>query len=77
MTIDEAIGEVLREARGELTQIQFGEMVGWFQNKVSLVEKGKQAVSFKDMDQIAALRGRDSLQMIQDAYERRRRSISE
>jgi len=77
MTIDEAIGEVIREARGELTQIQFGEMMGWAQTKVSLVEQGKQAVSFKDMDQIAALRGRDSLQMIQDAYERRRRSISE
>jgi len=77
MTIDEAIGEVLREARGELTQIQFGEMVGWFQNKVSLIEKGKQAVSFKEMDHVAAVLGRDPLQMIQDAYERRRRSISE
>ena len=77
MTIDEAIGEVLCEARGERTQFQFGEMVGWVQKKVSLVEAGKQPVSFKEMDHIAAVLGRDPLQMIQDAYERRRRSISE
>lgn len=77
MTIDEALGEVIREARGERTQKEFGELLGWAQTKVSLVEAGKQPVNFKEMDRIAEVLGKDALQMIQDAYRKRGpRSIS-
>ena len=76
IALDVALGGVIRDSRGKLSQAEFGAKVGWVQKKVSLVEAGKQPVSFTEMDRIAAVLGKDPLEMIAEAYARYRRSIS-
>lgn len=77
MTLDEAIGRVIREARSELSQADLAERLGgWPQKKISLIEQGKQPVSLKELDLIGGALRRDPVSMIRDAFARYRRAVS-
>jgi len=81
MTHHEALGEAIRDARDArgMTQEQLAEKLGegWPQEKISKIETGKQRLFIDGIELIAAALGEDPLKLIADAYERRRRSISE
>lgn len=79
ITHHQAIGAVIQDARGEMTQEQLAEKLGkgWTQKKISKIEAGLQRLHLDGIELIAEALGKDPLKLIADAYERRRASISE
>jgi transcriptional regulator with XRE-family HTH domain len=74
MTIFDAMGAVIREAREsrKLNQTELAQPLGWKQKKISLIESGKQPVHLGEIEQIAEVLGKDPVAMIAEAFKRHR-----
>jgi DNA-binding XRE family transcriptional regulator len=75
---DQAVGEVIREARkaADLSQTELADALGWQQRKISEIESGKQPASLKELDRIAGVLKQDALDWVSEAFKRSRRSPS-